>query len=754
MDSKPESNGVNGTEPSTFSAWFKQNRNGLLTVAIVAVLVFRYLHPLDVLLAGGGLSFIIFLHELGHFLAAKWCDVHVKTFSIGFGPALPFCSYKYGETTYKIAMIPLGGFVSMVGEGESEVESEGDPAAEEAVDRDPRSFKNKPVGQRMLIISAGVIMNLILGAAVFTAAYLHGVQEMPAVAGHVESGSAAWQAGIHTGTDIERIDGRVNPWFDDIRPIVSSTSAGETVSLDLDYEGQKRTVAVEPLRIEGALFPQLGIRPPESLTLRHFKRDEVPPFAPASPASEAKAANGSGFLPGDRIVAMTDPADESRVSPMNDKLDGLPGPYFDYARRLEKLAGKPITFQVVRKDQPEALPPTAITVAPTHRWNLGLRMRMGPVGAIRQGSPAATAGIQPRVAKSDSVTAAGDRIVSVEVPETDGTVTRFVNGAAEPSDPKVKLLPLDPLRLPYELNRWSDRNPGNRKVTLAVLREVDHTEKQVTLTLEWDPAYRYDLSYAQAAGAPIPVNGLGLAYHVQSVVDAVLPDSPAAAAGLQPNDKVVEVKYKSVDAKGKDVPQKWGAVGPLHWAFVDNAVQNVAPHEVELKVERSGQTVTAAVKAVPDTTWPTGNLGLELMPETRIQKAGSVTEALEMGAYRTYRSIKMVYLGLYSMVFGRISPLMMSGPLTLARASYFIAGEDVWHLLIWIGLISVNLAVVNFLPIPVLDGGHMVFLVYEWLRGKPAPEWASAVATYAGLAVVGCLMLFVMGLDIWRWVTG
>jgi regulator of sigma E protease len=82
--------------------------------------------------------------------------------------------------------------------------------------------------------------------------------------------------------------------------------------------------------------------------------------------------------------------------------------------------------------------------------------------------------------------------------------------------------------------------------------------------------------------------------------------------------------------------------------------------------------------------------------------------------------------------------------------SYFLAAEDVWHLILFMGLISVNLAVVNSLPIPVLDGGHMMFLLYEGIRGRPAPEWAHVGLTYAGLAVVGCLMLFVLGLDIWR----
>jgi len=93
----------------------------------IVVLVFR-VYGLDGLwrasLGALGLGFVIFIHELGHFLAAKWCDVHVQTFSIGFGPALPGCSFQRGETLYMIGVLPLGGYVNMVGEGTDVEENE------------------------------------------------------------------------------------------------------------------------------------------------------------------------------------------------------------------------------------------------------------------------------------------------------------------------------------------------------------------------------------------------------------------------------------------------------------------------------------------------------------------------------------------------------------------------------------------------------------------------------------------------------
>ena len=135
----------------------------------------------------------------------------------------------------------------------------------------------------MVIISAGVIMNIILGMACFVAAYLHGVQEKPATVGRVESGGAAWRAGIRTDDDITRIDSRDNPFFNDIRPIVMSTRKGEQVDWSSSTRPGKRPrrSTVEPLRDEGVRFPQLGVAPPYRLTLLSIKRKKG--FKPDDP---------------------------------------------------------------------------------------------------------------------------------------------------------------------------------------------------------------------------------------------------------------------------------------------------------------------------------------------------------------------------------------------------------------------------------------------------------------------------------------
>lgn len=710
-----------------------------------------YLDPIDTLKVVLGLGLVIFIHELGHFLAAKVCDVHVKTFSIGFGPAVPFCAYKWGETTYMIGIIPLGGYVSMVGEGDTSAEEEGE--------EDPRSFKNKSVSQRMLIISAGVIMNVLLGMVCFMAAYMHGVEEKPAIVGAVESGSAAWRAGIHSDSIIERIESRENPVFNDISPIVMSTAQGETVQLVVNYQGNQKTYDIEPIRDEGVYFPQLGIASSQRLVLLKSRRSTFPPTIPASPASKTDPP----FLPGDRVIAMSDPRNPEGVTRLaEDPQDPSRSAFADYHRRMVLLADRPITFQVIRAQSTESENPIAITVPPAPRWDLGMRMQMGKVVAVRQDSPAWKSGVQARPVSGHP--SEGDRIAAVSVVQPNGKRLWYANGGRPPeADPADDLQPLDPLRLPLQLDSWayadpplSERPDTQRQVTLVVLRNVGHAEKRITLPpLDYDITYRFDRERVVNQNSPLPIAELGLAYWVNAVVDD-LPrsadgsQSPAETAGIHKGDLIESVRLYATKQDGTVTPGNWINIKPQQWAAVDFLFQGQHPPKMGMKIKRNEETIELEVTAQPDPEFFLDHRGLLFQEDYRIQKADTMWDALALGVYRTLRFIRVVYLNLYAMASGRVSPKTMSGPLTIATVSYRIAGENFWQFLLFLGMISVNLAVVNFLPIPVLDGGHMVFLLLEKILGRPVPERVFAIAMYVGLALILALMIYVIRLDILR----
>jgi regulator of sigma E protease len=172
--------------------------------------------------------------------------------------------------------------------------------------------------------------------------------------------------------------------------------------------------------------------------------------------------------------------------------------------------------------------------------------------------------------------------------------------------------------------------------------------------------------------------------------------------------------------------------------------------DLDIKVKRNNETIELSLKGRPDPNWPVEDRGLILQAESQVQQAKDVGDAIHLGGLRTVRFIKTVYMNLYAMVIGRVSAKTMSGPLTIANVSYKLAGEDFWQFLLFLGMISVNLAVVNFLPIPVLDGGHMVFLILEKILGRPVPERVFAFAMYTGLFLILSLMLFVVVLDVRR----
>ncbi len=232
------------------------------------------------------IGFLIWFHELGHFLFAKLFGVKVEVFSIGFGPRL--FAKRMGETLYQVAVVPLGGYVKLYGE-------------EEKVS-DPRAFSSKPNWQKILIAFAGPLFNIVLTVLLLTVVFWAGVEipkymKEPPVVGYVEKDSWAFKAGIKPGDRIVAIGGFKLQKWEDIRKAVLESSLGnrEKLLIVVERGGKTLTLSVNPPELETGR-ESLGLNPPLPPVIGHVF-EEIPGVGP-SPALQV------GLKPGDRIVAI------------------------------------------------------------------------------------------------------------------------------------------------------------------------------------------------------------------------------------------------------------------------------------------------------------------------------------------------------------------------------------------------------------------------------------------------------------------
>lgn len=655
---------------------------------------------LNILYVAIGLGLVIFFHELGHFAVAKWCDVHVERFSIGFGPVL--FSWKRGETEYAFSAIPFGGYVKMLGQDDM------DPSqlSSEEIAQDPRAYSAKSVPQRMAIISAGVIMNVLTAILFYAGAFGMGVKTPPPVVGVVRTGMPAWQAGLKTGDRIERINGKEVTSFMDITRMVALSRG------DLTVEG--RTVDNQPFRL--TLTPdgrgtrrQIGVGPSLSPRLiRPRKGEKISVTIPGTPARRAQPP----FQAGDKIL----------------KIDETPIPHFAALQRvLAEKRAKRVVFHVKRAGGSLV----EIPVDPNPFRTLGLSMEFGRIAAVRNNSPAQRAGLK-----------AGD-------------VLSKIDGKAIGTE-------LNPLKLPDLFEEWCRQR---RTVEIVVLRPKKPAGSEtLTLTVKFttdDPVLPAWLERPSDAGVPLSVPSLGMAFHMIPTVLKVAPDSPAAGAGLKPGDrlrKLVLTLPKDAEKdnfnNNKPLEIEFGTKGktgrPLHnWAYAFWMIQSLPTRTVGLTVVPKDKTEPRAVEIdpQPDKEWYLPVRGIRPdMALITLQAAGPL-DAFRLGLKRGKDTISDVYLTIASLLGGRLSYKELSGPVQIAKVAYRVAEQGIPDFLLFLGFLSINLAVLNFLPIPVLDGGHMVFLIWEAVTRKKPSEKVMIGATYVGLAIVLGLMVLVLYLD-------
>jgi regulator of sigma E protease len=495
---------------------------------------------------------------------------------------------------------------------------------------------------------------------------------------------------------------------------------------------------------------------------------------------EVKVEKG-GFDFGDVVVAMTsaDPAknsgsnfnpyrlDKLRQDPTNPEPMGDP---FDYMSRMRTLAGKPVVVEVLREGGTARL-----LVPPAFYRTFGAAMSMGPVVAVRDDSWAVRAeGKRTDAAETVKGIRAGDVLKGITLTYADGKTEKVWSD--------------DPMKLPYLLAamRRNRGVPAMVTVTVGRTEKDGHEEKakEFTFSGPWDDEWNNQIELPVSPMSPVSLPELGIAYRVSSIVSGVKPGSAAAEAGIGEGDRIVAIRLKRETHKGDDRPGvgdlfrkligrpkppagDWGdwvdvfekkkkddkEVYEERWPHYFFYIQMSFPDEIQVKYKpkdaADDATKEATLKLTPEEDWPFEERGVQFTLDQRLQKADSTFEALSYGLDQTTGFIKQIYLNVARLLAGRVSTKTLGGPIEIA-AQAFSAAEDPYYLILFLGLISVNLAVVNFLPIPVLDGGHMVFLIYEKLRGRPPSDRVREIATYLGLAILLCLMIFVFYLDIKR----
>ncbi len=642
------------------------------------------------------IGLVILVHELGHFLMARWAGVYVERFSIGFGPKL--FGFKRGDTEYTLCAIPLGGYVKMLGQSDS--------AEQPEQSDDERSYQNKSVFWRMGIISAGVVMNVIFAFLCFSLCYQIGVKHLPATVGYTTPGHPAWQAGVLPGDEFVEINEQPVDDFQMLMQEVAITKPGkENLTLKIKRGSDVLDRRISPMVDPNSKRSMLGVGTVASLTLLDGE--------PILPNSAAANPISGKFEPQDTVTAV----------------NGKPvTSYGELQRVLFPLRKEEVTFTVKRhaEHKTEAGKTVDVKVAPHFVRTIGLQMQIGPIVAIQQDSPAAN----------------GVDEMGKPFPLKENDVITAVDGVA--------IEEIDPMRLPDIVSA-----KAGEPVKLTVSRPTGSEQDKLVITVK--PNDRVPWSDTPVLGSlgnrgPFSIPSIGIAFRVLPRIRAIDPNGPAAKANsnIKPGDRVTKVVMTFQDDKGKQITEEYKEIGDDIWPAIFWTIQNTHVQSISLTVEHGNAPFNITLQPTPDPTWPLTERGLSHQGLLVVSKSNSVGDSISRGWQKTRYSIIRLYLVLRGLFSGFVPVTSFSGPLSIFGNATAIAGLDWVWLMEFIAILSINLAVINFLPIPILDGGHMVFLIYEMIFRRPPSERVMNFASWIGIAIILSLMVLAFGSDIYR----
>ena len=690
-----------------------------------------------------GIGFLIFVHELGHFLAAKKVGIRVETFALGFQPTIAgwkarIFAMKRGDTEYVIGLLPFGGYVKMAGE---ELEDPRTGAADE--------YASKTPSQRALVLVAGAVMNLIFGFLLFILAFTMGVSFPSTQIGLVLGESPAWEAGMRAGDRVLTVAGKEKRDFTDLQTSIALSSRDTVLPVTYERTNPDGTIEVR----EAELRPRLNRE--RGMLEVGFATAGVPRFADVIGGGAAAEA---GLRGGDHILAIALEGPTGRIE--------LPTDWHSDAqtlalREFQTMVGEGAIELRVREN--ETAPERTVridlaSIEPQGTPRLGITSGSAPrVRAIQPGSPLAE--YFPIGATITSL--AGEPVPSIGL----WTVLSRTN----PSDPTVTVGFSDgsEVLVPRDSLIAGVSNPGGGELILVGPAPVVKQTETGGLAAELgivagDILTAFDgkpISGKHALGArlepgtvvtwrrdgeersaTVPEGGSrrALAVEIETpvVVAGVSPGSGAERAGIRVGDTVLSIEGETVDHPTDFSKRAADVVAKL---------DRDTPTPVTVVVERAGETMELAV-----TPAPTERLLGVRFAQDQVEIRTSIGGAIGEGWNQSVVWGRRIFLMIGSLIRRDVSAKNLAGPVGIVHIGKRVADEGFSKLIFVLAMISINLGIFNLLPFPILDGGHLFFLLIEKLKGSPVDENVQGYVHLIAFFILIGLAIFVTFHDITR----
>lgn len=686
-----------------------------------------------------GFGVLIFVHELGHFVAAKWAGIRTEGFAIGMGPVVfswrkgiglalgsthgkvvartgkaaaqlnddELKQHGIGETEYSLRWVPIGGFVKMLGQ---------EDANPNYVSDDPRSYNRCPIGKRMVVVSAGVIMNIIFGALLFIVAFIPGVKFEAPIIGDVSASMPAATAtarnaeqlgvmtpGLLPGDQVLSIDGDPARTFADLKIAGALSSPGTALHLSVERRGVPEPLQfdITPKKDPSSGMLGIGVAPAYSTTLR--MAGEVQGF---EELLDRLGLGEQGVKPGMTLLRV-DGQPVTAIQQLGQIVDASDGSPVATEWGIDPAAEPDVTAMLEVKPEFEVL-----------------RYTDPPDDAI-QVSEQGLLGFVPLIEITSTEGSQNADVIHV------GDIVLRINSVI---GPRIA-----------DFRQEVGRHAGG-SVDLRLLR--DGTEVEVVATV--DGQGKLNVMPAPAIGTPM------LAESMREVRDAGAEEprtTVAASVDLLPTSVIHSVDGVSVT--------DWTTILEALRLSTRQAYEDNVGTTVELVVapplpEAPNETialdlVAGDVKTVHELGWTLAISPVMFEPEYVIRSSGNdPIRAITMGVEETHKALVLTYLTFRRLFQGSVGVEQLRGPVGIIHLGVKILPKGLTYFLFFLGLISVNLAVINFLPLPIVDGGLFLMLIYEKLKGRPPSIAFQNVATIVGLMLIGAIFLITFYNDIIR----